>query len=221
VIAEKHNGKRLNSPNDILVSADGQYVYFTDPPFGLFEKSRYTPDKYDSTKYLDSKSELGFSGVFRARTDGSDAQNVPLLTSEIHRANGIALNPLKNWLYVTGCVNGKIDITRFQLLDGGQKVKKLHQFNAQNLQWRGNPIEGGVGCTDGLTVDLTRGYIFATCPGGKICVINEETKKLDVVVKMSDNVKLSNLVIGPDNVLYLTGNHSVWSIQLTPLPASS
>jgi gluconolactonase len=79
VLADRYDGKRLNSPNDLVYRSDGS-LFFTDPPFGL-------PDP--------AESELGFSGVYRVR-DGE----VELLTDELEGPNGIAFSPDERWLYV-------------------------------------------------------------------------------------------------------------------------
>jgi gluconolactonase len=79
VLADRYDGARLNSPNDLVYASDGT-LYFTDPPFGL-------PDE--------SERELPFSGVYRVR-DGA----VQLVTDELNGPNGIALSPDERWLYV-------------------------------------------------------------------------------------------------------------------------
>jgi gluconolactonase len=82
VLADRFDGKQLNSPNDLVFRSDGT-LYFTDPPFGL-------PDVYD-----DMKKELSISGVFRVR-DG----NVALVTDELKGPNGLAFSPDERVLYV-------------------------------------------------------------------------------------------------------------------------
>ncbi len=82
VLADGYEGKRLNSPNDLVYRSDGT-LFFTDPPFGL-------PGVFD-----DPDKELPFSGVFRAR-DGK----VELLSDELTGPNGLALSPDERWLYV-------------------------------------------------------------------------------------------------------------------------
>jgi gluconolactonase len=79
VLADRYQGRRLNSPNDLVYASDGT-LYFTDPPFGL-------PDE--------SERELPFSGVYRVR-DGA----VELVSGELNGPNGIALSPDERWLYV-------------------------------------------------------------------------------------------------------------------------
>src|SRR5262245_61146543 len=75
VLADRHDGKRLNSPNDLVYKSNGA-LYFTDPPFGL-------PKCYD-----DPRKELQFSGVYRAQNG-----KVTLLTRELKGPNGIAFSP--------------------------------------------------------------------------------------------------------------------------------
>jgi gluconolactonase len=82
VIADRYDGRRLNSPNDLVYGSDGT-LYFTDPPFGL-------PEGFD-----DPGRELHFSGVFRVR-DGA----VTLVTDELAGPNGVALSPDERFLYV-------------------------------------------------------------------------------------------------------------------------
>jgi gluconolactonase len=79
VLADRFEGRRLNSPNDLVYRSDGT-LFFTDPPFGL-----PSPDE----------TELGFSGVYRVR-DGA----VSLLTKELNGPNGLAFSPDERWLYV-------------------------------------------------------------------------------------------------------------------------
>jgi len=82
VLADSYQGKRLNSPNDLVYRADGS-VYFTDPPFGL-------PQFYN-----DPRKELAFSGVYRAHNG-----KTTLLTRVLKGPNGIAFSPDQQFLYV-------------------------------------------------------------------------------------------------------------------------
>jgi gluconolactonase len=79
VLADAYDGKRLNSPNDLVYRSDGT-LFFTDPPFGLADAT---------------DAELGFSGVFRV-TDGE----IALVTDELAGPNGLAFSPDERWLYV-------------------------------------------------------------------------------------------------------------------------
>ncbi|RUS97638.1 hypothetical protein DSM106972_083750 [Dulcicalothrix desertica PCC 7102] len=72
ILAERYQGKRLNSPNDIAVKSDGS-IYFTDPPYGIKKE----------------QEELGFYGIYRSSPDGI----LTLLSKEMVRPNGIAFSP--------------------------------------------------------------------------------------------------------------------------------
>ena len=82
-IADKFEGKRFNSPNDLCFKSNGD-LYFTDPPYGL-EKN-----------WDDPARELDFCGVFRVKPDGK----VELMTKELARPNGICFSPDEKLLYV-------------------------------------------------------------------------------------------------------------------------
>ena len=92
ILADGYEGKRLNSPNDLVYRSDGT-LYFTDPPFGL-------PDPADS--------ELGFSGVFGVK-DGE----IRLLTDKLSGPNGLAFSPDERWLYVGNWDFERIVVMRY------------------------------------------------------------------------------------------------------------
>lgn len=81
VLADRYQGKRLNSPNDVVVRSDGS-IYFTDPPYGLANLTVW--------------KELPFNGVYRLAPDGG----LVLLADDFDRPNGIAFSPDETVLYV-------------------------------------------------------------------------------------------------------------------------
>ena len=88
VLAERYPGKRLNSPNDVVVRSDGA-VYFTDPPYGVKEEER----------------ELDFQGVYRISPDG---KALILLVKDFIKPNGLAFAPEQKLLYVNDTEGGHI-----------------------------------------------------------------------------------------------------------------
>lgn len=78
-LADRYQGKRLNSPNDLVVKSDGS-IYFTDPPYGVSPEKR----------------ELTFQGVYRIATDGT----LTLLVDDFDKPNGLALSPDEKVLYI-------------------------------------------------------------------------------------------------------------------------
>ncbi len=81
VLAERYEGRRLNSPNDVVVRSDGS-VYFTDPSFGL--------------RNLTDWKELPFNGVYRLAPDGE----LVLLVDDFDMPNGLAFSPDESVLYI-------------------------------------------------------------------------------------------------------------------------
>ncbi len=96
VLAERYQGKRLNSPNDVVVKSDGS-IYFTDPPFGIKKE----------------QEELGFYGIYRWQPDGK----LTLLNKEMVRPNGLALSPDEKKLYVAD--SNKLHIRVFDVQADG------------------------------------------------------------------------------------------------------
>jgi len=78
-LATHYKGKRLNSPNDVVVKSDGS-IYFTDPPYGVRKEDR----------------QLDFQGVYRIGPDGA----LTLLADDFSAPNGLAFSPDEKVLYV-------------------------------------------------------------------------------------------------------------------------
>ena len=136
LLIDQFEGKKLNSPNDLVYHSSGD-LYFTDPPYGLQGQDE-SPDK-----------ELDFNGVFRLDPDGQ----IELLTSELTRPNGIALSPDEATLYVG-------DSKRWMAYDvqpDGSISNGRVFFDAGDIQ--------GTGGADGMKVD-SQGNLYCTGPGG-------------------------------------------------------
>ncbi|WP_417689753.1 SMP-30/gluconolactonase/LRE family protein [Pseudidiomarina sp.] len=86
-LADAYEGKRLNSPNDLVLGENG-VLYFTDPPFAVSEEEQ----------------ELAFAGVFALSTTGE----LTLIDDQLHRPNGIILSPDEQTLYVTDAYRWQI-----------------------------------------------------------------------------------------------------------------
>lgn len=143
-VVDSYEGKRLNSPNDLVYDAAGN-LYFTDPPYGL-EKGMNDPDK-----------ELAFQGVYRFSKDGE----LKLLTNQLSRPNGIALSPDEQTLYVANSDPERAIWMAYELDAAGMIASEKVLYDATELVGK----EGEKGLPDGLVVDPA-GHIFATGPGG-------------------------------------------------------
>jgi sugar lactone lactonase YvrE len=138
VLAGRYLGKRLNSPNDVVVRSDGT-IYFTDPPYGLTNQTR---DK-----------QLPFNGVFMI---GPDDGALTLLLDNLERPNGLAFSPDEKTLYVADAAPKIIfayPVNTDGTLGAPQKFAEL------------STAEGEQGTADGMKVDV-EGNVHTTGPGG-------------------------------------------------------
>ena len=141
-LADSYDGKRLNSPNDLVRKSDGS-IYFTDPPYGL-------PKNVD-----DPAKELPFQGVYRLDPDGT----VTLLTDTMTRPNGIGFSPDEKTLYVANSDPERAIWMAFPVLeDGGLGEGKVFGDVTEMVGTE-------KGLPDGMVIDA-QGNLFATGPGG-------------------------------------------------------
>jgi gluconolactonase len=141
-LVDNWQGKRLNSPNDGVLAANGD-LYFTDPIYGLPAKEN------------DPRRELDFCGVYRLAVDGT----VSLLTREMSRPNGIAVSPDQRTLYVANSDPRRAVWMTFPLKVDGTVGPGRVFADATAM------VDRYPGLPDGLKLDQ-RGNLFATGPGG-------------------------------------------------------
>ena len=127
VIADRFEGKPLNSPNDIVCKSDGS-IWFTDPPFGIL-------GYYEG--YV-AAPELP-TNVYRV--DGQTGQ-ITVATSDVNRPNGLAFSPDESTLYVVESAAPRM-IHALDVVDGGTRLANKRVF-----------IDAGAGTPDGFRVDI-------------------------------------------------------------------
>ena len=154
VLADRYQGKRLNSPNDLVYRSDGA-LYFTDPPFGL-------PKFFD-----DPRKELSFSGVF-CLINGE----LKLVTTDLTGPNGLAFSPDEKYLYVDDWDDKRKVIMRYEVHADGTLSNGQVFLDATS--------EGGEDAWDGMKVDK-QGNLYASGPGG-LWIISSEGKHLGTIV---------------------------------------
>jgi gluconolactonase len=187
-LVERYQGKRLNSPNDLVFASNGD-LYFTDPPFGL-------PKLFD-----DPNKELPFQGLYRLSVDGTLA----LLAKDIKAPNGIAFSPDERILYVTDVDPDRPAWLAYDVMADGSVANGRVFFDGRRWQ---KPPYGG---PDGLKVDR-HGNLFGSRPGG-ISVFAPDGSLLGGI---ETGVATSNLAWGEDgSVLYITADTAVFRIQLS------
>lgn len=183
-LASEYQGRRLNSPNDLVYATDGS-LYFTDPPYGLESPAG---------------SELGFMGVYRLDPDGV----VTLLDSTLSRPNGIALSPDESVLYVANSDPSFAVWMAYQLDDGGTVSGRVLFADATASVGEANP-----GLPDGMKVDV-EGRLFATGPGG-VWILDSAGTHLGTI---RTDGPTANVAFGEDgSTLFLTSNQYLARIR--------
>ena len=140
VLADKWEGKRLNSPNDLIYHANGD-LYFSDPPYGLVKQDD------------DPAKELNFNGVYRLTAAGK----LDLLYRDLTRPNGLAFSPDQKRMYLANSDEKRKIWMVFDVAGDG----KL----ANGKVFADATAEKATGLPDGMKVDK-KGNVWATGPGG-------------------------------------------------------
>ncbi len=186
VLVDRYEGKRLNSPNDLVFKSNGD-LYFTDPAYGL-------PKQLD-----DPGKELPFQGVYKLSTDGK----LTLLDKDLKAPNGIAFSPDEKTLYASDTIG--MNWSAYDVQKDGTVANKRVLFDGTDLK------KNGPGAPDGMKVD-EHGNLFAAGPGG-ILVISPEGKLLGY---FSMGVSTANCGWGDDgSTLYITANTNLYRIKLS------
>ncbi len=153
ILADKFEGRRLNSPNDLVYRSDGA-LFFTDPPFGL--------PKF----FADARKELDFSGVY-SLANGT----LRLISKELSGPNGIAFSPDEKYLYVGNWDDKRKVILRYEIAADGTAASSELFFDMTSTP--------GEDALDGLKVDK-EGNIYASGPGG-VWILSPEGKHLGTI----------------------------------------
>jgi gluconolactonase len=196
VLADAYDGKKLNSPNDVVYKSDGS-LYFTDPPYGL-------PTQGDD----DPLKEQKINGVYRivdavAHKAGAppDHAKIQLIIKDLPRPNGIAFSPDEKILYIA---------------DSGKHVWMKYPVNADGSVGEGTlfadaNVDKTPGSPDGIRVDKN-GNLYGSGPGG-VWILSPEGKHLGTV-KIPEVI--SNVAWGDADgkTLYITASTSLYRIKL-------
>jgi gluconolactonase len=187
VLADRFEGKRLNSPNDLVYRSDGT-LFFTDPPFGL-------PKFFD-----DPRKELPFSGVYSLHKG-----RLQLVSRDFTGPNGIALSPDEKYLYVGNWDVKRVAVMRYEVRPDGMLANGRLFFDmTPALDREQNAI-------DGIKVDR-EGNLYVSGPGG-LWIISPAGKHLGTIItpRHVHNMAWGN---GDGRTLYLCARSGLYRMRL-------
>jgi gluconolactonase len=185
VLASHHDGKRLNSPNDVVVKSDGT-IWFTDPAYGI------------ESDYEGNKSPQEQKGCYVYRIDPSDG-SVKAVVTDMDRPNGLAFSPDESILYVADSARSfsddrphhirKFDVSGKNTLSGGEVLAVIEP-----------------GLPDGLRIDVD-GNIW-TSAGDGVHIISPDGA---MIGKINTPKTPANVTWGgrKNNWLFITATDSV------------
>ncbi|HEV2500587.1 MAG TPA: SMP-30/gluconolactonase/LRE family protein [Terriglobia bacterium] len=197
ILADKYQGKELNSPNDLVYGPHGA-LYFTDPPYGLRTQGDNDPHK-----------ALKVNGVYRildavSHKPGAppDENKLQLLISDLTRPNGIAFSPDYKYLYVNNSEPKKLWM-RYRVKPDGTLTDGTIFYDATS--------DHSVGAPDGMKVDV-KGNIYSAGPGG-VWIFSPQGKHLGTIHPPE---RVGNVAWGgaDGKTLYICASTSIYSIRV-------
>ena len=184
-LAERFEGKRLNSPNDVVYRTDGA-LYFTDPPFGL-------PKAHD-----DPRKELPFSGVFLLKDD-----TLRPVARDLSGPNGLAFSPDEKTLYVGDWDPKRKVVMRYEVRPDGTL--------GEGTVFADFTADAGDDAIDGIKVDRA-GNVFVSGPGG-LHVLAPDGRRLGLLVPPEHPHNLA-FGDADGRTLYLAAQTSIYRVRL-------
>ncbi|MCL6282489.1 SMP-30/gluconolactonase/LRE family protein [Ruegeria sp. 2012CJ41-6] len=190
VIADRYQGKRLNSPNDVVVKSDGS-IWFSDPSYGILMD-------YEGER---AESEIGACHVYRVDPTTGE---VRIVADDYVKPNGLAFSPDESLLYIAD--------TGITHTPGGPAHIRRHQVTADGALSGGKVISDcSNGVFDGFRLDRD-GRIWSSAADGVHCM----TAEGELIGKVLIPEMVSNVCFGGPklNRLFITGTTSLYSVFL-------
>jgi len=190
VLCDSYRGKRLNSPNDVVVKSDGS-VWFTDPPYGIL------------SDYEGNRGELEYGGSYVFRLD-VDTGSLEVLADDFDKPNGIAFSPDELRLYV-------VDTGGSHKKDGNHHIRVFDVVDGRRLVNGRLFAEVSPGLADGLRID-THGNVWTSAADGVQCYSSQG----ELLGKIRIPEVVSNLTFGGPkrNRLFITGTTSLYAVYV-------
>jgi gluconolactonase len=178
-VVDNFNGKKFNSPNDLVQRSNGD-IFFTDPPYGLVKIM------------ADPSKEIPFQGVYKLSPGGKAV----LLLDSITRPNGIAFTPDEKTLIIASSDSAKAVWYAYDIAGNDSLINSRIMYDVTK------EVRPLTGLPDGLKIDR-QGNIFATGPDG-IWIFNKAFK---LIGKIKLPEKTANCAFADDEkTLYITSH---------------
>lgn len=190
VLADRYDGKRLNSPNDVVVKANGT-VWFTDPDYGIM------------SDYEGFRASMEQKGCNVYCCDPQTGQ-ITIVADSLVKPNGLAFSPDESLLYIADS----------GLSHDPKGPHHIYVFNVAGENGLSNArvfCEINPGVADGIRVDIY-GNVWSSCGDGVLCVAPDGS----VLGKIRIPQVVSNLTFGGQrkNRLFITANKSLYSVYV-------
>lgn len=190
VIADKFEGKRLNSPNDVVVKSDGS-IWFTDPPYGILTN-------YEGTK---ADSEIGHCHVYRV---DPETKAVRIVADDFVKPNGLAFSQDEKFLYIA-------DSGRSHDRKAPHHIRRFNVSDDGTLSKGATFAEIEPGIPDGFRLDI-HGNVWTSAGDGIHCF----TQEGKLIGKILIPETVANLTFGGQhrNRLFIAATSSLYALYL-------
>lgn len=197
VIADSHQGRKLNSPNDVVVKSDGT-IWFTDPDYGIM------------SDYEGFKAEMEQEGCFVYRVDPLSGEIV-VVVNDFVKPNGLAFSEDEKILYIA-------DSGRSHDPEGPHHIRALSVSDTNTLSNSRVFCKVDPGLPDGFRIDIY-GNVWTSCQNGVICFDRIGT----ALGKIKIPQMVSNLTFGGPrrNRLFITATKSVYAVYVATTGAQT
>lgn len=191
IIVDKIDGKRLNSPNDVVVKSDGT-IWFTDPPYGILSDLE------------GKKSPSEVIGCYVYRFDPV-TQEINIATFNTMRPNGLAFSSDESQLFVA-------DMSSVEFEQNGLHHLVVFDIDGKYAKNRREIAEITPGIPDGFCISK-QNVIYCSCENGLVVLLTDGT----LLGRFILGKTVSNCTFGNDqHTLFITASNSVYCLTLQP-----
>jgi gluconolactonase len=190
VIVDSYTGKKLNSPNDLVVKSDGS-IWFTDPNYGIM------------SNYEGYEADMEQEGCYVYRV-APESGEIKIVVDDFVKPNGLAFSEDEKTLYIA-------DFACSHDPDGPHHIRAFDVDEDENLRNNRVFCKVDAGVPDGLCVDI-HGNIWTSCENGVVCFDAGGTQLGRIKIPQT----AANLTFGgaKRDRLYITATRSLYAVYV-------